>query len=88
VYWPAKPDGVAAPVHARGAPPILVLGTTHDPATPFASARSLASELDSGHLVALNDEGHVAYGRNNTCIDNIVHRYLLGLTVPADGTSC
>jgi pimeloyl-ACP methyl ester carboxylesterase len=88
VYWPAKPDGVAAPVHARGAPPILVLGTTHDPATPFASARSLAKELDSGHLVALNDEGHAAYGRNNKCIDGIVHRYLLDLTVPRDGTSC
>jgi pimeloyl-ACP methyl ester carboxylesterase len=88
VYWPAKPDGVSAPVHAHGAPPILVLGTTHDPATPFASARALARELDSGHLVALDDEGHAAYARNNDCIDNVAHRYLLDLTVPRPGITC
>jgi pimeloyl-ACP methyl ester carboxylesterase len=87
-YWPVKPDGSTAPVHAKGAPPILVLGTTHDPATPFAWARSLASQLDSGHLVALNDEGHTAYGRGSACIDDIVHAYLLHLTVPPAGTVC
>jgi pimeloyl-ACP methyl ester carboxylesterase len=87
-YWPLKPQGSTAPVHAKGAPPILVLGTTHDPATPFAWAKSLASQLDSGHLVALNDEGHTAYGRGSACIDDIVHAYLVHLTVPPAGTVC
>jgi pimeloyl-ACP methyl ester carboxylesterase len=87
-YWPVKPDGSTEPIHAKGAPPILVLGTTHDPATPFAWARSLAAQLDSGHLVALNDEGHTAYGRGSSCIDDIVHAYLLNLTVPPPGTVC
>jgi pimeloyl-ACP methyl ester carboxylesterase len=88
VYWPVKSTAKVGPVHAHGAPPILVLGTTHDPATPFAWARSLARQLDSGHLVALDDEGHAAYGRGNACIDDIVHRYLLDLKVPRAGTEC
>jgi pimeloyl-ACP methyl ester carboxylesterase len=87
-YWPVKSTVTPAPLHAAGAPPILVLGTTHDPATPFAWARALAAQLDSGHLVALDDEGHAAYGRGNECIDDIVHAYLLDLKVPRDGTQC
>jgi pimeloyl-ACP methyl ester carboxylesterase len=87
-YWPVKSKVEPAPLHAAGAPPILVLGTTHDPATPFAWARALAAQLDSGHLVALDDEGHAAYGRGNACIDDLVHAYLLDLAVPRDGTQC
>jgi hypothetical protein len=48
----------------------------------------LATQLESGHLVALDDEGHTAYGRGSACIDNIVHAYLLRLTVPPVGTVC
>jgi pimeloyl-ACP methyl ester carboxylesterase len=87
-YWPVKSTVVPAPLHAAGSPPILVLGTTHDPATPFAWARALAAQLDAGHLVALDDEGHAAYGRGNECIDDIVHAYLLDLSVPRDGIQC
>jgi pimeloyl-ACP methyl ester carboxylesterase len=87
-YWPVQSPFTPEPLHAAGAPPILVLGTTHDPATPFEWARALAAQLDSGHLVALDDEGHAAYGRGNECIDDIVHAYLLHLTVPRDGIQC
>jgi hypothetical protein len=75
-------------VRATGAPPIVVIGTTNDPATPFVWARSLARQLDDGHLVTLDDEGHAAYGRGNECIDDVVHEYLLDLTVPTPGTRC
>ncbi|MCU1427387.1 MAG: hypothetical protein JWL83_1387 [Actinomycetia bacterium] len=88
VYWRAASKAKPTALAARGAPPILVLGTTHDPATPFAWATSLARELQSGHLVALNDEGHTAYARGSTCIDRVVHAYLLHLTVPKAGTTC
>jgi pimeloyl-ACP methyl ester carboxylesterase len=88
VFWPAKPSPITGPVRAAGAPPIVVIGTTNDPATPFAWAQSLADQLESGRLITLDDEGHAAYGRGNDCIDDLVHDYLLDLTVPASGTQC
>jgi hypothetical protein len=87
-YWKAKPDGVVGPVHAKGAPPILVLGTTNDPATPFVWARSLARQLDTGHLVSLRDEGHTAYLRGSACVDTAVNDYLLDLRVPEANLAC
>jgi pimeloyl-ACP methyl ester carboxylesterase len=88
VYWPAEPSPIVGPVHATDAPPIVVIGTTNDPATPYAWARSLADQLGRGRLVTLDDEGHAAYGRGNDCVDDLVHDYLLDLTVPASGTEC
>ncbi len=88
VYWPVKSRIRPHAIAARGAPPILVLGTTHDPATPFAWAQHLAKELQRGRLVGLDDEGHTAYARGSSCIDDIVHRYLLDLTVPKPGIIC
>ena len=71
-----------------GAPPIVVLGTTDDPATPYSDAQALARELQSGHLLTFVGEGHTAYGRGNACIDNAVDRYLVSLDVPAAGKRC
>ena len=75
-----------APV-ASGAPPILVVGTTGDPATPYAWAQKLAQELSSGVLLTRTGEGHTAYGKS-PCIDGLVDAYLLTLAVPATGTVC
>jgi hypothetical protein len=87
-FWPVNPDGRPAPVEAAGAPPILVLGTTNDPATPYAQAEALAEQLDSGHLLTYDGQGHTAYGRGNSCIDEAVDDYLVDLTPPLDGTRC
>jgi hypothetical protein len=86
-YWRAEPDVATGPFAAPGAPTLLVLGTTNDPATPYPWARSLARQLDA-RLVTLDDDGHAAYGRGNDCVDDLVHDYLLDLTVPPDGTEC
>lgn len=87
-FWPAKADGKPGPIHARGAPPILVLGTTDDPATPYESARSLTRQLDSARLLTYVGEGHTAYGRGNSCIDDEVDAYLISLELPRPGTRC
>lgn len=87
-YWSAEPDGWEGPVHATGAPPILVIGTRGDPATPAQWAASLADQLDSGVLLRLDARGHLAYGLGYPCIDNAVEDYLINLTVPDDGTTC
>jgi hypothetical protein len=86
--WPVPEAGGLDDYSAAGAAPIVVIGTTNDPATPYAWAESLAGTLDSGHLLTYEGEGHTAYGRSNACIADAVDAYLVDGTVPADGTRC
>ena len=72
----------------RGAPPILVVGTTGDPATPYEWARALSTELRSGVLVTYDGDGHTAYDTGSACVDRLVDDYLINRTAPADGTRC
>lgn len=76
------------PIGARGAPPIVVVGTTRDPATPYRWAKALASELDSGVLVSRNGDGHTGYNTGNSCVNNAVEGYLVDGKVPANGLRC
>ena len=87
-FWPAPADGRPAPIHAVGAPPIVVVGNTDDPATPYAQAQALARELRSGRLLTFVGEGHTEYGRGNHCIDDAVDHYLISLAVPPAGKRC
>ena len=68
--------------------PILVLGTTRDPATPLKWAEALADQLESGVLVRRDGDGHTAYNQGNGCVDRIVEDYLIDGAVPDDPTSC
>ena len=86
-FWPFHPSHDPVVPVARGAPPILVIGTTGDPATPYAWAVKLAQELSSGVLLTRTGEGHTAYGKS-ACIDGLVDAYLLTLAVPNTGTVC
>ena len=80
----------APPVRLRGAgaPPILVVGNTRDPATPFRWAKALAADLKSGVLLAWNGDGHTAYMMGSSCVDAVDNRYLISLVVPRNGTLC
>ena len=86
-FWPVPPTGNAEPLHAPGAPPILVVGTTHDPATPYEWAQALASQLDSGVLLTRDGDGHTAYF-SSTCVQNWADSYLTTLAMPPKGTVC
>ena len=86
--WPFASTRVRAPIAAKGSAPILVLGTTNDPATPYQWAMSLASQLDSGHLITRTGEGHTAYNKGNSCIDNAVDEFFLNGTVPESDPNC
>ncbi|MEU9287729.1 alpha/beta hydrolase [Streptomyces sp. NPDC048275] len=86
--WPAKPVGTPHEVNAPGAPPILVVGTTRDPATPYVWAQGLAEQLDSGVLLTREGDGHSGYVMGSTCVDDAVDTYLLQGRPPADGTRC
>jgi pimeloyl-ACP methyl ester carboxylesterase len=85
--WPVHPTRVPAPVTDPGAPPIVVVGTTGDPVTPYAWAVSLARELDHGALLTWQGQSHVAEFYS-ACVRAAVQAYLVGGTVPAAGASC
>jgi pimeloyl-ACP methyl ester carboxylesterase len=86
----AEADSTEKPleIDGSGAAPIVVIGTTRDPATPYEWAKSLAEQLDSGVLVSRDGDGHTGYNKGNECVDDAVHAYLLDGEVPDDGLSC
>ncbi|SOD63177.1 tripeptidyl-peptidase B. Serine peptidase. MEROPS family S33 [Streptomyces zhaozhouensis] len=86
--WPVEPSGGPVSIAAEGADPILVVGTTRDPATPYAWSEGLADQLSSGVLLTYEGDGHTAYGGLSECVDSTVNDYLLANTVPDDGTTC
>jgi hypothetical protein len=75
-------------VRAAGAPPIVVIGTTRDPATPMKWAEALADQLESGVLIRRDGDGHTGYHTGNDCVDEAVEGYLIDGRVPADGLAC
>ena len=87
-FWPVPSTGLLTPVVARGSAPILVIGTTRDPATPYVWAQSAARNLDHATLLTYDSDGHTAYLTGNTCIRRFVDRYLLTTEVPPSGSRC
>jgi pimeloyl-ACP methyl ester carboxylesterase len=79
--WPAPPT-------AAGDGPVLVVGTTKDPATPYHDAQQLADLFPDGHLVTEHGEGHTAYDLGDHCVDDVVDAYLLHGKVPAHDPDC
>ncbi len=86
-YWPARAQMRPAAAHAPGAPPILVIGSTGDPATPYAWAKALAQQLPRATLLTRTGPGHTAY-RKSSCIRTWADRYLQTLHMPPTGTVC
>jgi hypothetical protein len=64
------------------------VGTTRDPATPYKWAQDLAAELKNGHLITYDGDGHTAYMRSNSCVDDAVDGYLVNGVVPPRGLKC
>ena len=85
--WPDKTTRTPHAVTAEGAAPIIVVGTTGDPATPYTWAENLAAQLSSGRLVTYVGEGHTAYG-TSTCVKGIVDEYFLTGAVPSTDPRC
>jgi pimeloyl-ACP methyl ester carboxylesterase len=84
--FPGTRDRVA--IQADGSAPILVVGTTDDPATPYVWAQNLAKELQNGHLVTRTGEGHTGYNKGNSCVDSAVDDFLVSGKVPSKDPRC
>lgn len=87
-YWPVKAAEEPRPLRAAGSAPILVVGTTRDPATPYQWSKDLASQLENGHLLTYDGDGHTAYLAGPPCIRNAIDAYLTSATLPPAGTTC
>jgi pimeloyl-ACP methyl ester carboxylesterase len=89
--WPVAATGHPHEIHADGSGPILVIGSVGDPVTPYSWAQSLARQLTSGHLLTWQGHRHTVTFYNpsrSPCIDAAVTSFVVGLTIPADGTTC
>jgi hypothetical protein len=86
--WPVHSPQQPQIVKAEGSDPILVVGTTDDPATPYQNSVNLAKGFANARLLTRVGEGHAAFGAGNTCIDQAMNAYLVSGTLPADGTRC
>jgi pimeloyl-ACP methyl ester carboxylesterase len=86
--WPYQSTRDRVAIAAKGSAPIIVVGTTNDPATPYVWAQNVAKELQNGHLVTYKGEGHTAYNKGNSCVNNAVDSYLIDGTVPKTDPKC
>jgi hypothetical protein len=81
------PGEALGDVRVAGTPPILIVGTSNDPATPYAGALDLAARIDGSRLLTFDSTEHTAYTKS-ACIDGAVDAYLLRGTLPAAGKRC
>jgi pimeloyl-ACP methyl ester carboxylesterase len=86
--WPAQGVDTRGDVSGEGADPIVVIGTTGDPATPYAWAESLAKQLESGTLITYKGEGHTAYGGSSSCVNSAVNDYFIDNKMPKKDLTC
>ncbi|WP_028659800.1 alpha/beta hydrolase [Nocardioides insulae] len=86
--FPGKAAEPPPEVTGAGAPPVLVVGTTRDPATPYQWAEALADQLESGVLLTRDGDGHTGYGMGNACVDVTIEDFLIDGVVPDDGLRC
>jgi pimeloyl-ACP methyl ester carboxylesterase len=88
MYWPVQPTSTPHDPVVDGLPKVLVISTTHDPATPYDAGVKLAQALGAT-LLTVDGTNHTAYlSTGNTCVDDIGNDYFINLTLPEDGTTC
>lgn len=85
--WPVPAEPLTE-VTAPGTPPILVVSTTNDPATPYEAGVRTAEKLATGVLLTYEGDGHTVVGNGVPCVDDAVTLYLVDLEPPEDGTTC
>jgi pimeloyl-ACP methyl ester carboxylesterase len=86
-FWPVPATGDQHEINVTGLPPILVVSTTNDPATPYQAGVDLAKQL-GGTLLTFDGTQHTVVFQGNKCVDDIAARYLVDVTVPPPDTRC
>ncbi|MGV1087606.1 MAG: alpha/beta hydrolase [Mycobacterium sp.] len=86
-FWPVPPTSGPHQVSAPGLPPVLVVSTTNDPATPYQAGVDLAKQL-GGALLTFDGTQHTVVFEGDTCVDKFATDYLVNLTAPPAGSKC
>src|SRR5699024_12310554 len=86
--WPVAAREPVGTITGPDAPPILVVGTTGDSATPYEYAQWMADQLESGVLLTFDGGGHGAVGGPNQCVDSTGLQDLTSGEAPEDGKVC
>lgn len=86
--WPVDPVDSPEPASYSGSNEILVVGTLHDPATPYAWAESLTEQLGQARLLTYDGWDHVAYTSGDACVIDAVNTYLIDGDLPPDDQIC
>jgi pimeloyl-ACP methyl ester carboxylesterase len=86
--WPVHSGHHPKALHVTRAAPVLIVGTTRDPATPLVWAQSLHRQIGRSVLVTRDGDGHTGYGAGSSCVDDTVESYLVQGTVPDKDVSC
>ena len=87
--WPVKSaDRYTGPWNRRTAHPVLVIGNTFDPATPYRSAVAMSRQLARARLLTMDGYGHTALLNPSTCINRYESRYFISGALPPKGTRC
>lgn len=86
-FWPVPNTGEPHLPNIAGLPPVLVISTTKDPATPYEAGVNLAKALGGG-LLSFEGTQHTVFLQENKCVDQAGVRYLVDLQLPPAGTRC
>jgi pimeloyl-ACP methyl ester carboxylesterase len=86
-YWPVKGEEKPADIHVTGGRPVLLIGSTGDPLTPYSWAQAVARQLGSARLLTRDGPGHTAYF-NSTCVQTWTDQFFGPLTLPPKGMVC
>ncbi|MEV7092462.1 alpha/beta hydrolase [Amycolatopsis sp. NPDC051045] len=87
IGWPNRTSNPQHPLRVHGAPPLLMLSSRHDPATPYAWSQAAARQSGST-LLTYDGWGHGAYFKNSQCVTKATDDYLITGKLPAGGTHC
>jgi hypothetical protein len=82
-FWPVPPTTTPYAATSPGPNKVVVVSTTHDPATPYQAGVDLARQLEAS-LISFEGTQHTAVFKGNRCIDSAVVNYLVDLTAPGD----
>ncbi|MEE6165339.1 MULTISPECIES: alpha/beta hydrolase [Mycobacteriaceae] len=86
-FWPVKPTSTPHKISVAGLPPVLVVSTTNDPATPYQAGVDLAQQLGGG-LLTFEGTQHTVVFQGNKCVDDIAATYLIDVKLPPPDSRC
>ncbi|MFR2393330.1 MAG: alpha/beta hydrolase [Varibaculum cambriense] len=86
--WPWQSTAKREKVKIVGAQPILLVGNTNDPATPYEMAQSVHRQIPNSRLVTWKSYSHTAYGLGSECVAETVDKYLVAGILPENDVTC